>query len=49
MAAADDLPYLHLANFLRDRRRDATELLDEACRRFPDNYALLWLRAQAVA
>jgi glycosyltransferase involved in cell wall biosynthesis len=47
-AAADDLPYLHLANFLVARGRDATELLDEACRRFPDNYALLWLRARTL-
>ncbi len=46
--AADDLPYLHLANFLLDRRRDATALLDEACRRFPDDYALLWLRARTL-
>ena len=46
--AADDLPYLHLANFLLERRRDATELLDEACRRFPDNYALLWLRGRTL-
>ncbi|HEX4522730.1 MAG TPA: glycosyltransferase [Casimicrobiaceae bacterium] len=46
--AADDLPYLHLSNFLLERRRDATEVLDEACRRFPDNYALLWLRARAL-
>jgi len=46
--AADGLPYLHLANFLLDCGRDATELLDEACRRFPDNYALLWLRARTL-
>jgi glycosyltransferase involved in cell wall biosynthesis len=46
--AADDLPYLHLANFLLERRRDATDLLDEACRRFPDNYALLWLRGRTL-
>ena len=46
--AADDLPYLHLANLLLDRGRDATELLAEACRRFPDNYALLWLRARTL-
>jgi tetratricopeptide (TPR) repeat protein len=39
---------LHLANFLLERRRDATGLLDEACRRFPDNYALLWLRARTL-
>jgi len=45
---ADHLPYLHLANFLLDRGRDATELLDEGCRRFPDNYALLWLRARTL-
>jgi glycosyltransferase involved in cell wall biosynthesis len=46
--AADDLPYLHLANFLLDRRRDATGILDEACRRFPDNYAIVWLRARTL-
>ena len=46
--AADDLPYLHLANFLLDRKRDANGLLDEACRRFPDNYAILWLRARTL-
>jgi len=46
--AADDLPYLHLANFLLDRQRDATGILDEACRRFPDNYAILWLRARTL-
>jgi glycosyltransferase involved in cell wall biosynthesis len=46
--AADDLPYLHLANFLLDRKRDAGALLEEACRRFPDNYAILWLRARTL-
>ena len=46
--AADDLPYLHLANFLLDRQRDATSILDEACRRFPDNYAIMWLRARTL-
>lgn len=46
--AADDLPYLHLANFLIDRRLDVGDLLEEACRRFPDDYALLWLRARTL-
>jgi glycosyltransferase involved in cell wall biosynthesis len=49
VTSADDLPYLHLANFLLDRQRDASGLLDEACRRFPDDYALLWLRARTLA
>ncbi|MGH8851764.1 MAG: glycosyltransferase [Casimicrobiaceae bacterium] len=48
LTSADDLPYLHLANFLLDSLRDASELLDEGCRRFPDDYALLWLRARTL-
>jgi glycosyltransferase involved in cell wall biosynthesis len=47
-SAADDLPYLHLANFLLDRKRDAGALLDEACRRFPDDHALSWLLAKTL-
>lgn len=42
----DSLPYLHLAGFLLDRKRDAAALLAEACRLFPENHALTWLRAR---
>ena len=43
---ADSLPFLHLAQLLLDTKRDAGALLDEACRVFPDNHALTWLRAR---
>lgn len=46
--AVDSLPYLHLASLLLDRGRDATAILDEAGRRFPDNHALTWLRARVL-
>ncbi len=44
----DSLPHLHLARHLLDRQRDAAALLEEGCRRFPDNHALTWLRAQRL-
>jgi tetratricopeptide (TPR) repeat protein len=44
----DSLPYLHLASFLLDRKRDAAALLDEGCRRFPENHALTWLSARRL-
>src|SRR4029079_15702344 len=42
------LPWLHLAQLLHDRKRDATALLDEGCRLFPENHALTLPRARAV-
>jgi tetratricopeptide (TPR) repeat protein len=45
-ASSDSLPWLHLAQFLRDRKRDAGALLDEGCRLFPENHSLTWLRAR---
>jgi glycosyltransferase involved in cell wall biosynthesis len=42
----DSLPYLHLANLLLDGQRDAAAVLDEGCRRYPDNHSLTWLRAR---
>ena len=44
----EGLPYLHLARFLVERGRDALALLDEACRRFPDDHSLAWLRARCL-
>ena len=44
--AGDALPYLHLASFLLDRKRDARAVLDEARARFPDDHALAWLDAR---
>jgi tetratricopeptide (TPR) repeat protein len=41
----DSLPHLHLARYLLQQGRDATALLEEGGRRFPDNHALTWLRA----
>jgi glycosyltransferase involved in cell wall biosynthesis len=41
-------PYLHLASFLLDRKRDAMDVLDEAAQRFPGNHAINWLRARAL-
>jgi len=40
------LAYLDLARLLLDRKQEATGLLAEACARFPDNWALSWLRAR---
>jgi tetratricopeptide (TPR) repeat protein len=45
---AESLPYFHLAEFLLDRKRDAASLLDEGCRRFPENHSLAWLRARCL-
>lgn len=42
----DSLPYQHLSSLLLDRQGDAGALLEEACRRFPENHALTWLRAR---
>ena len=47
-ASVDSLPFLHLASLLLERNRDAAGVLDEGCRRFPDNHALTWLRARAL-
>jgi tetratricopeptide (TPR) repeat protein len=47
-AASDSLPWFHLATFLTDRGRDVSALLDEACRAFPDNHSLTWLRARSL-
>ena len=45
---ADSLPYMHLANLLIDRKRDAMALLVEACARFPQNHSLTWLHARQL-
>jgi tetratricopeptide (TPR) repeat protein len=42
----DSLPYLHLAGLLLAQKRDAMEVLDEGCRRFPENHSLSWLRGR---
>jgi len=39
----EGLPYLYLAKMLVERKRDAGEILADALRLFPDNYALIWL------
>lgn len=44
--SGDSLPHLYLARHLLDCRRDATALLEEGNRWFPDNHALTWLLAQ---
>jgi tetratricopeptide (TPR) repeat protein len=44
----DSLPFLHLAEYLLDQKRDAAPLLEEACHMFPDNHALVWLRARQL-
>lgn len=44
----DSLPYLHLAGLLLDQKHDATALLEEACRLFPDHHSLTWLRARRL-
>lgn len=44
---SDALPYLHLASFLLDRKRDARAILDEARARHPEDPALAWLDARA--
>jgi tetratricopeptide (TPR) repeat protein len=44
--SGDSLPHLHLARHLLEGQRDATALLEEGCRWFPDNHALTWLHAQ---
>ncbi|HKN11213.1 MAG TPA: glycosyltransferase [Pseudomonadota bacterium] len=46
--AGDSLPHLHLARHLLDQQRDATALLEEARRWFPDNHALTWLAARRL-
>ena len=43
---AESLPFLHLATLLVEAKRDAGALLDEACRRYPENHSLTWLRAR---
>ena len=43
---AESLPFLHLARLLLDAKRDAGALLEEACRTFPENHSLTWLRAR---
>jgi len=48
VTAVEGLPYLHLARFLVERKRDAAALLDEACARFPDDHSLAWLRARCL-
>ena len=45
---ANSLPYLHQANLMLDQGHDAIALLEEACRRFPDNHALAWLRGRSL-
>ncbi|MBK6742860.1 MAG: glycosyltransferase [Hydrogenophilales bacterium] len=42
----ESLPYQHLAGLLLDQKRDASALLDEGCRRFPNNHSLTWLHAR---
>ena len=42
----DSLPHMRLARYLLDSQRDASALLDEGRRWFPDNHALSWLMAQ---
>ena len=42
----DSLPFLHLANLLVDSKRDASAVLDEGCRQFPQNHSLTWLQAR---
>jgi glycosyltransferase involved in cell wall biosynthesis len=44
----DSLPHMHLARHLLDRKHDATALLEEGNRWFPDNHALTWLLAQSL-
>ena len=44
----ESLPYLYLARLLVDRNRDASDLLDEALRLFPDNHALAWLAGRQL-
>ena len=44
----DSLPFLHLANLLLDGKRDASALLAEGCRQFPQNHSLLWLHAREL-
>jgi len=44
----DSLPFLHLANLLLDAKRDASALVAEGCRRFPQNHSLTWLCARQL-
>jgi tetratricopeptide (TPR) repeat protein len=46
--ASDSLPWLHLAQFLHDRKRDVPALLEEGCRLFPENHSLTCLRAHSL-
>jgi len=46
--ASDSLPWLHLAQYLLDRKRCAVTLLEEGCRLFPENHSLTWLRAKSL-
>lgn len=48
VTSVESLPYLHLAGFLLDRKRDAAALLEEGCRRFPENHSLTWLRGRCL-
>jgi tetratricopeptide (TPR) repeat protein len=43
---ADSQPHMHLARLLLDRKRDASVVLQEGHRLFPDNHALTWLAAR---
>jgi glycosyltransferase involved in cell wall biosynthesis len=47
-AAADGIPFVHLATLLLDTKRDAGALLKEACQLFPDNYSLIWLWGRSL-
>jgi tetratricopeptide (TPR) repeat protein len=46
--ATDSLPWLHLAQFLLDRKLDAVAVLEDGCRLFPENHSLTWLRARSL-
>jgi glycosyltransferase involved in cell wall biosynthesis len=46
--ASDSLSWLHLAQFLHDRKRDAPALLEEGCHLFPENHSLTCLRAHSL-
>ncbi len=45
---AESMPFIHLATHLIETGGDAAPLLAEALGLFPDNYALIWLRARQL-
>ncbi len=45
---ADSLPYADLVRLRHKQGKDATGLLQEALERFPDQYLLIWIKAQVL-